>query len=59
MAEWVLREQADQELRAGAVMVLADTEEKEYKDDVIKCFRENGAYDIRFFDPYYVEEVQI
>ena len=58
VAEWVLRQEADQELRAGAVMVLADTENKEYKDQIVNCFRQHGAYDIRFFDPYYVEEVE-
>lgn len=55
--EWRFLSEADRELRNGHVLVCVLTLDERQKDEIISAFRTNGAYDLRYFTPLYVEEI--
>ncbi|XGC81220.1 hypothetical protein ACES2L_01835 [Bdellovibrio bacteriovorus] len=56
-AEWRFLSEADQELRNGHILICVPTGNDHDKTEVIDVFKRNGAYDIRYFTPLYIEEV--
>lgn len=56
-AEWSFLSEADRELRNGHVLICVLTLNQNQKDEIISACKANGAYDIRYFTPLYVEEI--
>lgn len=57
-AEWRFLNEADREIRQGSILLCVPTPNDKEKWDVIHCFKQNHAYDIRYFSPLFVEEVE-
>lgn len=56
-AEWRFLSEADRELRNGHVLICILTLDESQKDEIVSACKTNGAYDIRYFTPLYVEEI--
>ncbi|MEN0057696.1 MAG: hypothetical protein AAGB31_02585 [Bdellovibrio sp.] len=57
-AEWKFLHEADIEIRNGHILLCVPTSTEEQKKSVVDIFHQNGAYDIRYFTPLYIEEVE-
>ncbi|WP_295900225.1 hypothetical protein [uncultured Bdellovibrio sp.] len=57
-AEWRFLSEADYELKNGHLLVCVPTLSDQKKQEVISAFKKADAYDIRYFTPLYVEEIE-
>lgn len=56
--DWAFLERADAELKNGCVLICVATHKRSEKEEIITVFRQHDAYDIRYFTPMYIEEVE-
>lgn len=57
-SEWRFLKEADQELKTGNILVCVATLQASRKEEVARTFREYGGYDLRYFTPVYIEELE-
>lgn len=57
-AEWRFLNEADYEIRKGHIMLCILTPHDKEKNQVHEVFKKNKAYDIRYFTPLYIEEME-
>lgn len=57
-AEWRFLNEADQELKNGNILVCVPTPKAATKEEVVTVFKVYGGYDLRYFTPIYIEEIE-
>lgn len=57
-AEWRFLSDADQELKNGNILICVPTASAAKKDEVSTTFKAYGGYDLRYFTPIYIEEIE-